>query len=161
MPETEVDEIYWAWKVACAAAADIAPDACDWTFQEVDSHPGIASIAIYKLTGPRVAFGRAEMESIKARYGWWALVYIFGHEIGHGVDFNIGIMDLMNDHQVELSADDWGGCFMVYAGAGSYKNSLTQVRSMINGIFDEGVTHPGPQARWNAFVNGWNRCYEE
>jgi len=100
--------------------------------------------------GPRirVVYNRPELERIASRYGYPAIVGIFGHELGHLIDHHGG------KRTDELSADMWAGCTLGIAGL--------PVSPLGAYLDDEGTkvdgTHPAPPKRKDAIADGAEAC---
>lgn len=160
MPTSETkDSVMLAFEKACKAAEVRHIDyACKVAVTPIDDPDARGYIAGIHLLERHIKYGRLEMGSIETRYGFWANVYIFGHELGHLYDYKTGIIYLMTSHQAELSADELGGCFL--AMAGGEEEELEQALHMIRSLFDESDTHPGPARRMAAAKKGYEDCHE-
>lgn len=149
------DAVEHAFKIACAALQAPNYDPCEWPLTIVQSSPNIATVRLSSsdIVPPMIFAGREELESIGKRFGFWAIVYVMAHEIGHGHDARIGVLWLFDSHQAELSADEWGGCAIARAGG-----KLEEATNAAIALFSESDTHPGWLDRTAALQRGADRC---
>ena len=95
-----------------------------------------------------VHYSTAQAEAIVSRYGWGAVLGLYGHEIGHGIEYRAG-----RDYSDERAADRWAGCALARNGEGT--------RSTERFLADY---NPGPPVYETTDVrvrdtrSGFNRC---
>ncbi len=96
------------------------------------------------------------MAELGSRFGFGAMVGVFGHELGHVIDFTYN-PEPAHSHIRELRADAWAGCAL--AGAGISTQGLEQALEHSLAIY-ETETHPGWEVRVEAVRWGWAACFD-
>jgi hypothetical protein len=85
-------------------------------------------------------------------YGYDAMVAIFGHEIGHYIEYLEKTS--LTDKQEELKADTWAGCAVRIS-----QGNPDSFANMSSDLFTESETHPPSDARIKAFMSGFEQCW--
>ncbi len=129
----------------------------------------VYGVTLYSDESERVATATATMwgvdfidydpdaiESLGREYGFAAQVGIFGHELGHIIDFHTR-PGLYSSHERELRADGWAGCAIAAAGLDAAPMILALEYSL---AITESETHPGWERRTDAVRDGWLRCQQ-
>ncbi len=110
--------------------------------------------ATMDATGNRVSYNAGFMAGIQNRYSNYATIGIFGHELGHLIDFNLNPSSISGVVR-EARADQYAGC--AFAIAGEPKQNLIYLAQTLQSL-GTSPGYPTPQQRVALLEIGYDSC---